>query len=160
MNLTTSIAIALTSIIIMQTTAFADNTNPYANTQPGGMSGGFDMQKMMQAQNEHQQKKKDKETKRKAISKKIADEELAKAKAELGAGSFNDPYALARVRTEKRMAPIYEQWKREDAAERAPMEQKMKQSGQQFQQTGDAMEYGKQQMEMLKQMGIEMPPGR
>jgi hypothetical protein len=120
--------------------------------------GGLDVQEMMQAQQARDEKKKKKETERKAISKAIADEELAKAKAEASAG--NDPYAVAEVRTRKRMEPIYARWKQEDAAERAPMENQARQNYQHLQQTGDYAEFGRQQQEMMRQMGIEMPPPR
>lgn len=146
-------------LVVTHYNAYSDNTNPYANMPPGAL-GGFDMQKMMQAQQARDEKKKEKEAKRKAISKAIADEELAKAKAETGTGSFIDPYAAAEMGTRKRMEPIYAKWKQEDAAERAPMEQKAQQNYQHLQQTGDYAEFGRQQQEMMRQMGIELPPSK
>ena len=155
MKTTSRNTLLLALLLPVANTAYSDNTNPYANMPPGAM-GGLDVQKMMQAQQARDEKKKKKEAERKAISKAIADEELAKAKAEASAG--NDPYAIAEVRTRKRMQPIYTRWKQEDAAEHAALENQARQNARQLQQTGDYAEYGRQQQEMLRQMGIAMPP--
>ena len=160
MKIATQTMLTLILVAAIHNNAFSENTNPYANMPPGAMPGGFDMQKMMQAQQARDEKKNEKKANRAAISKAIADEELAKAKAETKSGSLSDPYTVAEVRTRKRMEPIYAKWKQEDAAERAPMEQKAQQNYQHLQQTGDYAEFGRQQQEMLKHMGIEIPPSK
>jgi len=58
------------------------------------------------------------------------------------------------------MAPIYEKWKQEDAAELAPMRHMGQKNMRQYQQTGDHIEYMKRQQEIYKQMSIEIPAQR
>lgn len=138
--------------------ASADNSgNPYANMPQGVMPNGMDFRKMMQNQEAAKERKKKKRVERDAITKAVYDEEVTKAKAELKPGSLVNPYVVAESRMKKRMAPYYKKWKEEDEAVNAPLKQKGIKNAQQLKQTGDFKQYGLQQREMLKQMGIELP---
>lgn len=150
--------LSLTFAITLFSNAFAENsTNPYANMPPGTMPGGVDFQKLAQAQEANAQKKKEKKARRAAISNKIAQEELAKAKSEVGADRIYDPYAIAEMRTNERMKLLRAKWEQEDKAERAPLEDQNRANYERLQKTHDVMEFGGRQMRMLKQMGGEVP---
>ena len=74
---------------------------------------------MQKVQTEYQELKKQKELERKGLTDKIAAEELARAKNEQAAtGSFNDPYAVAEMRTRERLQALTIEWKKEDQVSR------------------------------------------
>lgn len=136
-------------------TVHAEQENPYANMQP--YQGGYTIQQLQQQKMEQDRQKKERDDKRAAIEKKIAAEELAKAKAAQKAGSWDDPYAVANVETRKRMKPYYDKWKKEDEAEKAISEQQRQAYYQQMMQTNDPQELARQQMEMLRKAGLAPP---
>ena len=77
---------------------------PGAFAQPAYPQMPADMAEMQKVQTEYQDLKRQKQQERKAITDKIAAEELARAKHEQEAtGSFADPYAVAEMRTRERL---------------------------------------------------------
>lgn len=112
----------------------------------------INMDEMQRVQTEYQELKKQKELERKVLTDKIAAEELARAKNEQAAtGSFNDPYAVAEMRTRERLQALTIEWKKEDQELEVQMHEKM------MQNSGMGDMY-KMQQEMMKGYGHTVPP--
>ena len=113
----------------------------------------FNMSELQKVQSEYEELKRQKEQERKAISERIADEELARAKQEVPAnGEFHDPHAVAEMRTRERLQPLIAEWKKEDRELELQMHEKM------MRNSGMEGMYRMQQ-EMMKNYGYT-PPSR
>jgi hypothetical protein len=120
---------------------------------PGAFAGQpypqmpVNMAEMQKVQSEYQELKRQKQQERKAITDKIAAEELARAKHEQEAtGSFADPYAVAEMRTRERLQALSAEWANEDRQLEVQMHEKMMQNP----GMGDIY---KMQQEMMKAYG-------
>ena len=93
------------------------------------------MSEMQRVQDKYVALEAEREAERKAIGDQVAQEELAKARANAAALQSQgiDPGSAAEVATRERMAPYYEQWKAEDAAleaqKQADMQEAMSKAG-------------------------------
>ena len=111
----------------------------------------INMNELQKVQEEYQDLKKQNEQERKIITDKIAAEELARAKKEQAAtGSFDDPYAVAEMRTKERLQPLTAEWAKEDQELEVQMHEKM------MQNSGMGDMY-KMQQEMMKGYGYTVP---
>ena len=122
--------------------------------QPPYPQSPMNMNEMQKVQSEYQDLKNQKEQERKAITDKIAAEELARAKQEQSAsGSFNDPYAVAEMRTRERLQALTAEWEKQDRELEVRMHEKMMQNS--------GMEgMFKMQQEMMKNYGNIAPPAK
>jgi Spy/CpxP family protein refolding chaperone len=131
------IAIASCLIAAVLSAALADAQAPDPNEIMKQLGPGpAQMLESMQAlQEKYARIEEDRKAERKAMSEKVAAEERDRAMANAAAlaGQNVDPMSAAEVNTRKRMEPLYEQWKAEDAAleleKQADMEKLMAESG-------------------------------
>ena len=85
---------------------------------------------------------------------KIAAEELARAKQEQSAsGSFNDPYAVAEMRTRERLQALTAEWEKQDRELEVRMHEKMMQNS-------GMEDMFKMQQEMMKNYSNIAPPAK
>ncbi|TFG67760.1 MAG: hypothetical protein E4H27_08645 [Anaerolineales bacterium] len=114
----------------------------------------FNMDELQKVQTEYQDLKKQNEQERKIITNEIAAKELARAKKEQATtGSFNDPYAVAEMRTRERLQVLTTEWKKEDQELEVQMHEKM------MQNSGMGDMY-KMQQEMMESYGYTVPPAK
>lgn len=102
----------------------------YLGPEAAEMMGG-----MQQVQEKYAVIEAQRKAERKAIGDRVAQEELAEARANAAALQSRgiDPGSAAEVATRERMAPYYEQWKAEDAEleaqKQADMQEAMSKAG-------------------------------
>ena len=122
--------------------------------QPPYPQTAINMDEMQKVQIEYENLKNQNKEARKAITDKIAAEELAIAKQEQStSGSFNDPHAVAEVRTRERLQALTVEWEKEDRALEIRMHEKM------IQNSG-MDEMFRMQQEMMKNYGNIPPPAK
>ena len=122
--------------------------------QPPYPQSPMNMNEMQKVQGEYQDLKNQKEQERKVITDKIAAEELARAKQEQSAsGSFNDPYAVAEMRTRERLQALTAEWEKQDRELEVRMHKKMMQNS-------GMEDMFKMQQEMMKNYGNIAPPAK
>jgi len=141
----------LPSIAILALTLLASSFF-YASAQQSYPQMPINMDELQKVQAEYQDLKKQNEQERKRITNKIAAEELARAKKEQATtGSFNDPYAVAEMRTRERLQALTTEWKKEDQELEIQMHEKM------MQNSGMGDMY-KMQQEMMEGYDYAVPP--
>ncbi len=142
-----STILAIAAIFLVTAGATAQAQQPYPGMPPN-------MGELQQVQAEFEAQKKQKEQERKAITDRIAAEELARARQEQAAsGSRNDPHAVAEMRTRERLQALSAEWKKEDRELEYRMHEKMMQkSG-----MGDIMKMQQQMMENQGYGGAPAP---
>lgn len=114
----------------------------------------INMEELQKVQTEYQELKKQKEQERKALTDRIAAEEVDRAKKEqVATGSAHDPYAVAEMRTRERVQRLTPEWEKEDRELEVQMHQKMMQNS----GMGDMH---KMQQEMMKSYGYTTPPAK
>jgi Spy/CpxP family protein refolding chaperone len=131
------IAIASCLIAAVLSAALADAQAPDPNEIMKQLGPGpAQMLESVQAlQEKYARIEEDRKAERKAMSEKVAAEERDRAMANAAAlaGQNVDPMSAAEVNTRKRLEPLHEQWKAEDAAleleKQADMEKLMAESG-------------------------------
>lgn len=145
MKLPALLGITLSLLATPVATALAQQTYPQMPVN---------MAEMQKVQTEYQDLKKQKELKRKAITDKIAAEELVRAKQQqASSGSLHDPYAVAEMRTKERIQVLKVNWKKQDQELEVRMHEKM------MQNSGMGNMY-KTQQEMMNGHGYAASPAQ
>jgi len=153
MKHTTLSAFSFACLSVSPLCLYAEETfDPYKNANIPGL----DMNQYMKVQEQEAQRQASLKEERSAIIKKIADEELARAKLEAAPGT--DPYAVADMRTRERTKTLKAQWKKEDAESRDNVFGKNEADMKKMYGNQNYQEAMREQMEMMKKIGISTPP--
>jgi hypothetical protein len=120
---------------VLVSTAHAQAPTQEQIMQQLGPEAATMMSEMQRVQEKYVALEAKREAERKAIGDRVAQEELARARANAAALQSRgiDPGSAAEVATRERMAPYYEQWKAEDAEleaqKQADMQEAMSKAG-------------------------------
>ena len=109
------------------------------------------MRGMEELQAKYQKIKDERAQERQAITDKIYEEELAKAKQQQASGAITDPYAAGEWAAKQRLVPLQAQWAKEDQELEVQMKEEMMGST----GMGDMM---KMQREAVEKYGYSGPP--